>query len=101
MIDRFGLLPEPAKALFGITQLKLAANPLGIRKIEAGPVSGRIIFDGTPVIDPGRIIRLIQTRPKEYKLDGADRIRFFREMPDRNKRIDQVSAILDELGGRD
>ena len=101
MIDRFGLLPEPAKALFGITQLKLAANPLGIRKIEAGPVSGRIIFDGTPGIDPGQIIRLIQTRPKEYKLDGADRIRFFREMPDRNRRIDQVSAILDELSGRD
>jgi len=100
MIDRFGLLPEPAKALFGITQLKLAANPMGIRKIEAGPVSGRIIFDGTPSIDPGRIIRLIQTRPKEYKLDGADRIRFFREMPDRNRRIDQVSAILDELSGR-
>ncbi len=29
MIDRFGLLPDPAKLLFSVTELKLAAVPLG------------------------------------------------------------------------
>ena len=99
MIDRFGLLPEPAKALFGITALKLQANPLGICKIEAGSSSGRIIFDGAPSVDPGHLIRLIQTRPAEFKLDGADRIRFFRDMADCEQRIEQVSAVLGELRG--
>jgi transcription-repair coupling factor (superfamily II helicase) len=100
MIDRFGLLPEPAKALFGITELKLKATPLGIRKIEAGPAGGRILFEGTPAIDPGHMIRLIQTRPKEFKLDGGDRIRFYANLEDRQKRIDRVSGVLDLLSGR-
>jgi len=100
MIDRFGLLPVPAQALLGITALKLKANPMGIRKIEAGSASGRILFEGKPDIDPAHILRLIQTRPTEYKLDGVDRIRFFREMPESNERIERVSVILDEISGR-
>ncbi|MBS1236524.1 MAG: transcription-repair coupling factor, partial [Proteobacteria bacterium] len=36
MIDRFGLLPEPVKSLFSVTELKIKATPLGVRKIEAG-----------------------------------------------------------------
>lgn len=99
MIDRFGLLPEQTKFLMEITKLKLKANPMGIRKLESGPAGGRIIFDGEPKIDPGHLIRLIQLRPKEFKLDGADKIKFFRDMPDAEQRIEQVSAILDEIRG--
>lgn len=100
MIDRFGLLPEQAGFLMGITQLKLKANPMGIRKLEAGPSGGRIVFEGEPRIDPGHLISLIQTRPKEFKLDGADKIKFFRDMPDRGRRIEQVSSLLEEINGR-
>ena len=99
MIDRFGLLPEPARSLFEITGLKLKANPLGVRKIEAGAAGGRIIFDGSPKLDPAHVIRLIQTMPQSFKLDGSDRIRFFKDMPDRDKRIGQVTAVLEQLGG--
>jgi len=100
MIDRFGLLPDPAKTLFAITGMKLKANPIGIKKLEAGPESGRILFRGTPNIDPARLINLIQTRPKEFKLDGGDKIRFFKSMPDPLKRIEQVTALLDVIGGK-
>lgn len=99
MIDRFGLLPEPVKALFGLAGLKLKANPLGIRKLEAGPEGGRIQFTAEPRIDPGHIIRLIQTRSKEFKLEGGDKLRFFRAMPERNRRIEQVSSLLQEIAG--
>ncbi len=51
MIDRFGLLPEPAKTLFAITALKLRVQPCGIKKIAAGPKGGRILFDEAPKID--------------------------------------------------
>ncbi len=99
MIDRFGLLPEPAKTLFSITLMKLKANPMGVKKVEAGPESGRILFQGAPNIDPARILDLIQTRPSEFKLDGADKIRFFKKMPDSKIRIEQVTAVLDDIGG--
>ncbi|MEL6749718.1 MAG: transcription-repair coupling factor, partial [Pseudomonadota bacterium] len=44
MIDRFGLLPEPAQHLLDVTSLKLRLTELGIRKIEAGPQGGRLLF---------------------------------------------------------
>jgi transcription-repair coupling factor (superfamily II helicase) len=99
MIDRFGLLPEQTKALFGITELKLRIKPLGISKLEAGPESGRITFKGEPMIDPANLIRLIQTRPDEFKLEGAEKIRFFQDMGDRARRIEQVSSIIGEISG--
>ncbi|WP_295406372.1 transcription-repair coupling factor [uncultured Thiocystis sp.] len=100
MIDRFGLLPEPAKNLLEITELKLRVQPLGIRKIEAGPASGRILFGDAPQIDPANLIRLIQTRPKEFRLDGGDKLKFFREMPDAAQRLRQVNAVLEQLTGQ-
>ncbi len=99
MIDRFGLLPEPAKNLFQVTELKLKARPLGIRKVEAGPLGGRIIFNAEPNVDPRTIIHLIQTQPRTYKLDGQDKLRFTLAMPDNAARIKQVGEVLDKLRG--
>ena len=97
MIDRFGLLPEAAKNLFAVTELKLAAQPLGITKIEAGSNSGRLLFDSNPNIDPTQLITLIQTRPNEFKLDGSDKLRFFRNMEDSAQRAQQVTDIINML----
>jgi transcription-repair coupling factor (superfamily II helicase) len=99
MIDRFGLLPEPAKNLFAITALKLEAQPIGIRKIEAGPTNGRIHFGEQPAVDPTRLVQLMQTRPQEFKLDGSARLRFFRDMADPAQRVSQVAGVVRELAG--
>ena len=99
MIDRFGLLPDPARMLFGITGLKLLANPLGVRKLEAGPTSGRIQFNGAPSIDPQHILRLIQSRPRDYKLVGGEKLHFFRNMENTAGRVEQVAAVLSEISG--
>ena len=99
MIDRFGLLPDPAKNLFAITELKLKAKPFGIKKIEAGPTGGRILFDAEPRIDPTRMIELIQTNPQGFKLDGTDKLRFFRDLADPAKRVQQVGAIVRQITG--
>ena len=42
LIDRFGLLPQPVKHLLLITELKLKAELLGIRKISAGCTARQI-----------------------------------------------------------
>ncbi len=99
MIDRFGLLPDQAKNLIGITELKLKVQPFGIKKIEAGPAGGRVLFGAEPKIDTGRLIRLIQSRPKEYKLEGGDKLKFFREMADPAQRIAQVGQVVELLVG--
>ena len=99
MIDRFGLLPEPVKNLFAVSLLRLRANALGIRKIDAGPSSGRIDFAQDTSIDPRRLISLIQQQPKKYKLEGGDKLRFSAAMNDAPSRLRELDAILLSLVG--
>jgi len=97
MIDRFGLLPEPVKNLFRLTELKLLATPLGVRKIEMGAAGGRILFGAEPHIDAGEIIRLIQNQPDRYKLDGQERLRIVKPLESAEERIAEVTALLERL----
>ena len=99
MIDRFGLLPPQAKNLFDIAELKLEAAPLGITKIDAGPEGGRIHFTAQPAIDPAHLIQLIQTRPQAWRLDGNERLRFFRDLSNPETRVAEVRRVVAELRG--
>ncbi|MBS1221308.1 MAG: transcription-repair coupling factor [Proteobacteria bacterium] len=99
MIDRFGLLPVPVKTLFRVTELKLRAMPVGVKKIEAGPKGGRIVFGPEPKVDVTRLVRLIQSQPKIYKLDGRDKLRFMKDLPDAEIRAREVEGLLVGIGG--
>jgi transcription-repair coupling factor (superfamily II helicase) len=98
MIDRFGLLPDPVKSLFRVTEMKLKATPLGIRRIEAGPRGGRLLFGEKPNIDASQIIQYIQSQPDRYKLDGKDKFRFIIDLPEIDDRIDLLNTLLDNIG---
>ncbi len=94
MVDRFGLLPPAAKNLFRLTELKLKAAPLGIRKIEFGEQGGRIQFIPEPPVDVGKIIRMIQGDPHNLRLDAASNtLKIARRIPEFEQRI----AFLDEM----
>lgn len=97
MIDRFGLLPEPTKALFQITELKLKASPLGIKRIELGTNGGRLHFSDRPNVDPIRMVSLIQSQPKLYKLDGPDKLRLSASLPTLEDRIGALEELLRQL----
>ncbi|MER2583334.1 MAG: transcription-repair coupling factor [Candidatus Competibacter sp.] len=99
MIDRFGLLPEPVKNLFRVTGLKLRATPIGIKKIEASPKGGRIVFGPEPKVDPAKLVRLIQQQRSVYKLDGKDKLRFVKELPDAETRVAEVEKLLAGIAG--
>ena len=97
MIDRFGLLPPPAKHLFEIAALKLAAVPLGIRKIELGADGGRLTFGPEPRIDSARLIALIQRQPDRYRLHGGERLQFSYNAPDIGARLRATHELLARL----
>jgi transcription-repair coupling factor (superfamily II helicase) len=97
IIDRFGLLPEPTKLLFAITSLKIQATPFGIRKIDVGPKGARIEFHRQPNVDPASIIRLLQSAPGVYRLDGPERLRIKQEMPTVEARVLALRQLLDSL----
>ena len=97
MIDRFGLLPEPVKTLFSVTELKHQAEKLGIKKIEANVGGGRIIFTSEPQINPEQLINLIQTQAQIYKFDGADKLRFIKPFENTEQKFEFINALLEKL----
>ncbi len=98
MIDRFGLLPEPTKTLFSITELKQQATALGLKKIDVHSEGGRVLFLPEPNINLGALISLIQTQPQIYKLDGQDKLRFVQKFEGVEGKIEFVFALLNTLG---
>ncbi len=97
MIDRFGLLPEAVRNLFAVTELKLKANPIGIKKADIGEQGGRILFHKQTSLDPGKIIQLIQSEPHAYKLDGQDKLRIIRELSEPVDRFQELEELLDHI----
>ena len=97
MIDRFGLLPEPVKTLFSVTELKHQAEKLGIKKIEANVGGGRIIFTSEPQINPEQLINLIQTQAQIYKFDGADKLRFIKPFENTEQKLEFINELLEKL----
>ncbi|MBF2991808.1 transcription-repair coupling factor, partial [Pseudomonas aeruginosa] len=97
MIDRFGLLPDPAKNLMRLTLLKLQAEKLGILKVDAGPQGGRIEFAADTQVDPLVLIKLIQGQPNRYKFEGATLFRFQVPMERPEERFNTLEALFERL----
>ncbi len=98
LIDRFGKLPDAAKALIETHRLRIAAKPLGIIKIDAHSEAALLQFVPNPPIDAMRIIELVQ-KNRQVKLNGPDKLRITASMPDLNARVQQVKATMKALTG--
>ncbi len=101
MIDRFGLLPEPLKNLFAISEIKLITRDIGLQKIDFGPGSGKMVFTEKPNIDPMRIIQLIQTRPQDYRFDGKQTLSVENLDEELEARFGQLRKLLHKLTAND
>jgi transcription-repair coupling factor (superfamily II helicase) len=97
LIDRFGLLPDAAKNLITLALVRLETQKIGIRKIDASAKSVRMLFNQNANVDPGRLIRLIQTQPEYYKFNGKDTLNIFVEAGDQNRRIDIINKTINYL----
>jgi transcription-repair coupling factor (superfamily II helicase) len=98
MIDRFGLLSAPIKALFAITWTKLLAQTLGIEKVQAGAKGGSLRFGRHGAVDPDRIVQLVAREPEAYRLDGSFKLRFSWQVPADDRRIEALERLLLRLG---
>jgi transcription-repair coupling factor (superfamily II helicase) len=96
MIDRFGKLPDPAKALIETHRLRIAAKTIGIVKIDAHGEAAVLQFMPNPPLDPLRIIDLIQ-KNRQIKLNGQDKLRITASMPDLAARVAQIKTTIRSL----
>ncbi len=97
MIDRFGMLPDPATTLFAVTALKQRAMRLRIQKIDIGDSGGSIIFSDQPDIDPTDILRLLEEDPGTYRLDGPARLRITNDLPNVQDRLEFLDGLLQQF----
>ena len=96
LIDRFGLLPEPAQTLLDSHRLRILAKPLGISKVDASEDAIAIQFIANPPIDPMKIISLIQSR-RHIKMVGQDRLRIEVKHEDLSARVLAIRNFFNEL----
>jgi transcription-repair coupling factor (superfamily II helicase) len=96
LIDRFGLPPEPAQALIASHRLRLAAKPLGVVKIDAGPERTQIQFGPKPPFDTAKLVALIQ-KDGRHRLAGPTRVRIERAAPALSERAALVREFLERL----
>lgn len=97
LIDRFGLLPDAAKNLIRQTALRNQAERLGIRKIDMGNQGGVLEFADDTKVKPEAIIRLMQTAPSHYKLDGPNRLRISQSLEDTQSRLKLIESLLTDF----
>jgi len=97
MIDRFGLLPEPVRHLFTATRLRLVAKAMGIKRLEIGPLGGRIDFIEAPDIKIDELILMIQRESHTYDLPNPNRLRVKGEYESYEDRLALAKALLSRL----
>ena len=100
LIDRFGLLPDATKNLVALAKMKLMANTAGISKIEFNELGGTLEFRQDTRVNPGYLIKLIQTESKTYKFDGPQRLRINKKTSANNQRVDLLHSLLGKLNGQ-
>ncbi|MBL4305842.1 transcription-repair coupling factor [Vibrio fluvialis] len=97
LIDRFGKLPDAALNLLAIAELKLNAARLKIRKIEAHEKGGYIEFYPNADINPMFLVKLLQSQPKKFAMEGPTKFKFALPLVDRRERIQFVADMLSEF----
>jgi transcription-repair coupling factor (superfamily II helicase) len=96
LVDRFGPLPEPARALIECHRLRILGKPLGIARIDATDSTIQLQFVPAPPIEPDRVLKLVQSR-HNYRLGGPDRLRIEAALPDVRSRVMAIRDTFAEL----
>ncbi|MBV9361390.1 MAG: transcription-repair coupling factor [Betaproteobacteria bacterium] len=97
LVDRFGDLPDPARALIQCHEVRLAARPLGVTRVDATHEAVQLQFMKNPPIDGGKVIAFVQKKGKGARLAGPDRLRVDAKLPAWQERAQAVKDILLQL----
>jgi transcription-repair coupling factor (superfamily II helicase) len=94
IIDRFGSLPEATQTLLVSSEVKMLAASLKVKKLEAHGNGGYIEFEPTADINPMFLVSLLQKDPTGFALDGPTKIKFIKDLTERQVRIKYVIDLL-------
>jgi transcription-repair coupling factor (superfamily II helicase) len=96
IVDRYGRLPEPGRALIETHRLRLPAEQLGVRKIDASGDAMTVSFVSNAPIDPKRLIALLQ-KERTMRLAGPERLRIEQKTPTLEARVQVLRNVFKAL----
>ena len=94
--DRFGRLPDAAKALIAVHRLRIAATRIGISKIDAADTAIVFTFKEKPRFEPIALIKLLQSR-RDLKMLGPQKMRMTAATTDLETRLRAIRTITNPL----
>jgi transcription-repair coupling factor (superfamily II helicase) len=96
LVDRFGDLPEPARALLDCHEVRIAARPLGVSRVDATHEAVQLQFVKNPPLDGAKVIDFIRAR-RNARLAGPDRLRVEAKLAAWQERAQAVKDVLRQL----
>jgi transcription-repair coupling factor (superfamily II helicase) len=97
LVDRFGELPEPARALLECHHVRIAARPLGVARVDATHEAVQLTFVKNPPLDGAKVIEFIRRKGRAARLAGPERLRVDAKLPAWQERAQAVKDILQQL----
>jgi transcription-repair coupling factor (superfamily II helicase) len=96
LVDRYGKLPEAARALIETHRLRLAGERLGVKKIDASDAGIVLVFVPRPPFDPMKLITLLQ-KERTMRMAGPDRLRIDVQTSGPDARLAHLRAVFKAL----
>lgn len=99
LIDRYGLLPEPAKNLLTVHQIRIKGEQLGLEKVDLQEEQIILQFNAKPNVDPVQLIELVQQHSKTIRFNGPDQLRV--QLPQATplaQRVQKLNQLFKQLG---
>jgi transcription-repair coupling factor (superfamily II helicase) len=97
LVDRFGDLPEPARALIECHGVRIAARPLGVARVDATHEAVQLQFVENPPLDSVKVIDFIRKKGRQARLTGPQKLRVEAKLPAWQERAQAVKDILHQL----
>ena len=97
LVDRFGELPDPARALVECHLVRIAARPLGVARVDATHEAVQLQFVKNPPLDGAKVIEFIRKKGRSARLAGPEKLRVEAKLPAWQERAQAVKDILNQL----
>jgi transcription-repair coupling factor (superfamily II helicase) len=97
LVDRFGELPEPARALIECHMVRIAARPLGVARVDVTHEAVQLQFIKNPPLDGGKVVEFIRKNGRHARLAGPEKLRVEAKLPAWQERAAAARDILQQL----
>ena len=97
LIDRFGPIPEEAEQLLKVVGIKGLCREANVAKLDIGPKGAVVTFRNDSFNNPMGLVKLIQSRPNDWRLRPDQKLMVKGEWPEPGQRLAAAERIVQDL----